>query len=133
MAKETPSTMLARLPSTRRERSSTVSRASRCGTATRAPAASAGIGQRSGGLQQQALLQGEEMPAHRLLGGQGIAPLDGVEHLVVLGGVERDPLFSAQRLSYMAPGVVLPHPVDHVEQVEEEGVRRERRRDGKRG
>src|SRR3546814_13096944 len=67
-----------------------------------APAAAAGIGQRAGGRQQQALLQGEEMPAHRLLGGQGIAPLDGIEHLVVLGGVERDPLFSAQRLSHMA-------------------------------
>src|SRR3546814_3050321 len=104
MAKETPSTMLARLPSTRRERSSTVSRASRCGTATRAPAASAGIGQRSGGLQQQALLQGEEMPAHRLLGGQGIAPLDGIEHLVVLGGVRSEEhtseLQSLMRISY---------------------------------
>src|SRR3546814_4867278 len=118
MAKETPSTMLARLPSTRRERSSTVSRASRCGTATRAPAASAGIGQRSGGLQQQALLQGEEMPAHRLLGGQGIAPLDGIEHLVVLGGVERNPLFSAQSLSHMAPGVVLPRSEEHTSELQ---------------
>src|SRR3546814_14637784 len=110
MAKETPSTMLARLPSTRRERSSTASRASRCGTATRAPAASAGIGQRSGGLQQQALLQGEEMSAHRLLGRQRIAPLDVIEHLVLLAGVERGPLFCYERPHHTAPWSRVRHP-----------------------
>src|SRR3546814_14434751 len=76
----------------------------------------------SGGLQQQTLLQREKVPAHRLFGRQRITPFDGVEHLVVLGRIERDALLGAQRLAPVAPSLVLAHGVDAVEEREEEGV-----------
>src|SRR3546814_1670901 len=53
---------------------------------------------------------------------QRITPFDGVEHLVVLGHIERDALLGAQRLAHVAPSLVLAHVVDDVEEREEEGV-----------
>src|SRR3546814_18763809 len=53
---------------------------------------------------------------------QRITPFDGVEHLVVLGRIERDALLGAQRLAHVAPSLVLAHVVDDVEESEEEGV-----------
>src|SRR3546814_338738 len=126
--KETSSTMFARLSCRRRERPSTSRRGCRCGATARPGAASVGIGkgpaQGSGGLQQQTLLQREKVPAHRLFGRQRITPFDGVEHLVVLGRIERDALLGAQRLAHVAPSLVLAHVVDDVEEREEEGVAR---------
>src|SRR3546814_5244398 len=112
--------MFARLSCRRRERPSTSRRGCRCGATARPGAASVGIGkgpaQGSGGLQQQTLLQREKVPAHRLFGRQRITPFDGVEHLVVLGRIERDALLGAQRLAHVAPSLVLAHVVDRSEE-----------------